>query len=231
MNGDLLLWTAVLGGVAGMDVVTFPQAMISRPIVAATAAGALCGNALAGLIAGAALEMLAMELLPVGASRYPEWGSAAVAGGAVAASPAAHASPAAALLLAIVTALGTAWLGGWTMHGLRRLNGYWSVRARPRLDAGDARYVAALQWRGLGFDFARAAILTIASVSAAALVAPAALARINANGWLLVMLAAALGAAVAGSSAWRFAAAAPRARWVATALFAIAGAVAAGVLP
>jgi hypothetical protein len=150
---------------------------------------------------------------------------------AVAASPAAHAAPAGALLLGIITALATAWAGGWTMHGLRRMNGVWSVRARPRLDAGDARYVAALQWRGLGFDFSRAAILTMAAVGAASLVSPAALARISGHAWLLVTLTAALGAAVAGSSAWRFAAGAPRARWVAAALFAAAAAVAAGGLP
>ena len=72
MNGEMLLWIGVLGGFAGMDVVTFPQVMISRPIVAATIAGAAAGNMLVGLLTGAALEMLAMELLPVGASRYPE---------------------------------------------------------------------------------------------------------------------------------------------------------------
>ena len=45
-----LLPIAVLGAVLGMDVVTFPQAMISRPIVAATIAGAFIGNAPAGLV-------------------------------------------------------------------------------------------------------------------------------------------------------------------------------------
>ena len=30
---------AILGGVLGLDVVSFPQAMISRPLIAATLAG------------------------------------------------------------------------------------------------------------------------------------------------------------------------------------------------
>ena len=50
-----LLPIAALGGLVGMDVVSFPQAMWSRPIVAATLAGALSGDARAGLLAGAAL--------------------------------------------------------------------------------------------------------------------------------------------------------------------------------
>ena len=83
-----LLPIALLGAVLGMDVVTFPQAMISRPIVAATLAGAFVGNASAGLVMGAVLELLALEMLPFGAARYPEWGSASVVGGALYASQA-----------------------------------------------------------------------------------------------------------------------------------------------
>ena len=52
--GTLILLTG-LGAVVGLDFVSFPQAMLSRPIVAATLAGAICGNAAAGLLAGALL--------------------------------------------------------------------------------------------------------------------------------------------------------------------------------
>ena len=71
---------ALLGAVLGLDVVSFPQAMISRPLAAATFAGALVGRPGHGLIAGAMLELFALETLPFGASRYPEWGSASVVG-------------------------------------------------------------------------------------------------------------------------------------------------------
>jgi mannose/fructose/N-acetylgalactosamine-specific phosphotransferase system component IIC len=50
-----LLPLVLLGAVFGLDVVSFPQAMISRPIVAATAASTLLGNPLPGLIVGATL--------------------------------------------------------------------------------------------------------------------------------------------------------------------------------
>src|SRR5215212_4283132 len=78
-----LLPLALLGAVLGLDVVSFPQAMISRPLVAATLAGFLVGRPEAGLLVGAALELFALETLPFGASRYPEWGSASVVGGAL----------------------------------------------------------------------------------------------------------------------------------------------------
>ena len=78
MINDLVdvLPIALLGGLFGLDVVSFPQAMISRPLVAATLGGAFIGNAALGLLLGAALELIALETLPFGASRYPEWGSA-----------------------------------------------------------------------------------------------------------------------------------------------------------
>ena len=48
-----LLPLAMLGAVLGLDVVSFPQAMISRPIVAATAAATLLGDPGRGLLVGA----------------------------------------------------------------------------------------------------------------------------------------------------------------------------------
>ena len=126
MNALEVLPIAMLGGVLGLDVVSFPQAMISRPLVASTLAGALIGDAAAGLMFGAALELIALETLPFGASRYPEWGSASVVGGAIFASHAAH--PAGAMSLAVVGALATTWVGGWTMVKLRQLNAVWAAR-------------------------------------------------------------------------------------------------------
>ena len=226
MSERTFLLATLLGGVVGMDVVTFPQMMISRPLVAATLGGALGGHAVAGLLAGAALEMLAMELLPVGAARYPEWGSASVAGGVVAAGRGPASSVAGALVLGLLVALAAAWAGGWSMHALRRLNGTWSVRAQRQLDAGDAAVVAALQRRGLALDFVRAAALTAIAMGAAWCVPNVVLARWSAGAWLTMALAAALGAAVAGSSAWRLSAGAPRSRTLALVALVLAASIA-----
>src|SRR5688500_18261909 len=97
-----LLPVTLLGAVLGLDTVSFPQAMLARPLVAATLGGTLMGDPVSGLLAGAALELIAVETLPFGASRYPEWGSASVVGGALFASHPAH--PSGAMTLAIVAA-------------------------------------------------------------------------------------------------------------------------------
>src|SRR5919107_1695502 len=118
-----LLPLVLLAAVIGLDVVSFPQAMVSRPIVAATIAGSFFGAPIAGLVCGAALECLALEALPFGASRYPEWGSAAVVAGGVAAQGAHPTSlpPAGAFAVAVSVGIATAWLGGWSMVQHRKL--------------------------------------------------------------------------------------------------------------
>ena len=154
-----LLPVALLGGFLGMDVVTFPQAMISRPIVAATVAGAFIGNATAGLVMGAVLELLALEMLPFGASRYPEWGSASVVGGSLfAAQPG---SPAGALAASLFAALVTAMLSGKSMVWLRRLNASLATREHEALEKGSRQAVTGLQLFGLSADLVRGFSVTL----------------------------------------------------------------------
>lgn len=211
MTLSTLLLVAALGAVCGMDVVSFPQAMISRPIVAATAAGALVGNALAGMLAGAALELMAMETLPVGAARYPEWGSASVLGGALAASePVAHPGN---VIVAAFGAIAMAWAGGWSMHALRRWNGVRTTRAQTALEAGRWPALAGLQAGGLALDFLRGGVLTLLALLVWRPVIHWLLAR-----WTFPLAAshgvlAAIAAAVAGSAVWLQARAVRGARW------------------
>lgn len=158
-----LLPLVMLAAVIGLDVVSFPQAMVSRPIVAASLAGAFFGAPLAGLVCGAALECLALEALPFGASRYPEWGSAAVVAGAIAAQGADPTSlpPAGAFAVAVSVGIATAWLGGWSMVQHRKLIASF---ARPRLDQlaeGHRRTVVGLQVFGLSLDLLRGALVSL----------------------------------------------------------------------
>lgn len=157
-----LMPLSLLGGLLGLDVVSFPQAMLSRPIVAATLGGAFAGNAIAGLVCGAALECLAIESLPVGASRYPEWGSASTVAGVLAAQGSAKSAVtnAGPLAIAVVMGILTAWIGGWTMVQHRKIIAGW---ARPRLDqlaAGNYRTVVSLQLFGMTADLVRGTALT-----------------------------------------------------------------------
>ncbi|MEO5590060.1 MAG: PTS sugar transporter subunit IIC [Gemmatimonadaceae bacterium] len=157
-----LLPVALLGAFLGMDVVTFPQAMISRPIVAATLAGAFIGDATAGLTMGAVLELLALEMLPFGASRYPEWGSASVVGGALYASQ--MGTPAGALAAALFGALVTAMLSGKSMVWLRRGNAVLAARERSALEGGSSRAVTGLQLFGLSADLVRGFLVTLVAM-------------------------------------------------------------------
>jgi mannose/fructose/N-acetylgalactosamine-specific phosphotransferase system component IIC len=196
-----ILVFALLGALLGLDVVSFPQAMLSRPIVASTIAGALGGSAGDGLLAGVFLEMMALETLPVGASRYPEWGTASVVGGALYVSRLGDATS--ALLFAMLGAMLTAWAGGWSMYALRRLNGRWTKRALPALEAGSPHIVSGLQMLGLSADFLRGFVLT--GVALALLLPLTALAVAHGHGDSARIRAVlvAVAVAVAGSAAWK----------------------------
>jgi mannose/fructose/N-acetylgalactosamine-specific phosphotransferase system component IIC len=148
----------VLGALLGLDVVAFPQAMISRPIVAATAAGALAGNPLGGLTIGVALEFFALEAMPFGSSRYPEWGSAAVIGGVLFGR--VEDGTAGALAVAVLIALVTAGIGGTSMHLLRRLNAAVARRQQARIARGSGSAVTVVQLTGLTIDLVRAGAVT-----------------------------------------------------------------------
>lgn len=114
---------AVLGGLVGLDTTSFPQVMISRPLVAGTLTGAILGQPMAGLAIGFVMETFSLLTLPVGAARYPESGTATVAAaGAYVAFAPPGLSPG-HLALVIAFALLWEWVGGGTVVVLRRTNG------------------------------------------------------------------------------------------------------------
>jgi PTS system mannose-specific IIC component len=198
-----VLVLGVLGAILGLDVVSFPQAQISRPIVSATLGGAFMGDAGTGLLCGVLLEFFAHETLPFGASRYPEWGSSSPIAGAAAAAGAAVGGVPMSLLFAVPFGLLTASIGGWSMVQLRQLN---ARMARRRLDAlarGSARTVAGLQVAGATADLGRSGLIAIIAATVALptvrwiAVQPAPLAP------YAVPLLASLGGAVAAGAAWK----------------------------
>ena len=206
-----LLPLAMLGGLLGLDVVCFPQMMISRPIVGATLAGAFVGDTASGMLVGATLELIALATLPFGASRYPEWGSAGVVGGAIAAT--LHTEPAGIITVGVLATLATAWFGGWTLVKLRQWNAWLARRQRGALEHGSRGAVVGLQLVGLTSDLARAMLLT---ALAYAVLFP--LARLTVAHWsfdLVLSRAVTVGAAsaVAAAAAWTIFHSARGARW------------------
>jgi mannose/fructose/N-acetylgalactosamine-specific phosphotransferase system component IIC len=206
-----LLPLSLLGGVLGLDVVCFPQMMYSRPLVAATLAGAFVGDAMTGAIVGATLELIALATLPFGASRYPEWGSAAVVGGAIAA--ALHTERAGALTIGVLAALATAWIGGMTLVRLRQFNAWLARRKRPALDAGSRGAVIGLQLAGLTADFIRAALLTAITYGLLFPVSLAVLGVWSFGDHTSRAVVMTLATAVAASAAWTIFHSARGARW------------------
>jgi mannose/fructose/N-acetylgalactosamine-specific phosphotransferase system component IIC len=98
---------ALLGGFVGLDSTSFPQVMISRPLVAGALTGLLLGRPAEGVLIGAILEIFDLAVLPIGAARYPESGTATVAATAAFLATLQVAEATAALLLAVV--FGLAW--------------------------------------------------------------------------------------------------------------------------
>ncbi len=151
---------ALLSGLVALDATTFPQIMISRPLVAGTVAGWLGGAPEVGLAVGAILEIFGLVVLPFGAARYPESGLAAVAaaGGAVAVAGTQAAAPA-VLMVVVTVALLWEQVAGYTVLALRRLD--------ERLVAEGGQAVSdpdGLQRRHLGamtLDFGRGVVLGV----------------------------------------------------------------------
>ncbi len=154
------------GTVTGVDLVTVPQGLLSRPLVAATVAGAIAGDAGAGLLAGMVLELYALDVLPIGASRYPDFGAAAVAAGAAV----TMVPPAMIAGVAGLIALPLAVLGGWSIPRLRRFNNASVTRRLDRVAAGDTRAIWELQRDGFLRDAVRSLILIVVGLLAAAAV-------------------------------------------------------------
>ncbi|MGI9089654.1 MAG: PTS sugar transporter subunit IIC [Gemmatimonadaceae bacterium] len=154
---------ALLGGVLGLDMVSFPQVMLSRPLVSATLAGAFVGRASAGLLIGVVLELLALETLPFGASRYAEWGTAGAVGGAVYAGQ--HVGAAGALPVATFAALATAVFSSRSMVWLRKWNARDARRMRAAIEEGSAKAVNGVQLRGLAMDYFRGTAVTFIALA------------------------------------------------------------------
>jgi PTS system mannose-specific IIC component len=207
---EAVLLLVVWGTLVALDLVSVPQAMISRPLVAGTVAGWLAGDVEAGLRVGALLELFALDVLPIGAVRYPDFGPAAVAGAALAAGAPWELGLGLSVGLALVLAV----LGGWSLKQVRRWNARAIQRRAAALAAGESGAIRVLQYGGIARDAARGALLTgFGLLLAWALSRGVQLDRRTAVGLTLVAVGTALSAAAAG--AVRSAGRGARLRWLA----------------
>ncbi len=163
MSAEVVLALLVWGTLVGVDLVSVPQMMIARPLVAGTGAGLLLGDVEMGLRVGVVLELFQFDVLPVGATRYPEYGPATVAGVAL-----AHGiDGVSALGIGAGVGLLLALLGGLSLHVVRTSNGR-AVRARTgELEAGDPRTLMRVHAGSMVRDVVRALVVTAAGLGLA----------------------------------------------------------------
>ncbi|MGH7580412.1 MAG: PTS sugar transporter subunit IIC [Gemmatimonadales bacterium] len=201
----LVLW----GTLVALDLVSVPQAMVARPVVAGAVAGWLAGDVEAGLRVGVLFELFALDVLPVGAVRYPDYGPATVAAVALAADSPWEFS----LGLSAALGLALAVLGGFTLQMVRRGNARAIQHLSAALAAGESGAIRRLQYGSLLRDAARGAGLTLLGLACAwALGRYAWLDRSTALGLTLVAVGCGLSAVIGG--ALRSAGRGPRLRWL-----------------
>jgi len=203
------------GTLVGLDLVSMPQAMIARPLVAGAVAGAMLGDLGTGLRLGVIFELFQYDILPMGAVRYPEYGPATVA-----AVGAAHAAAGAlGIGLGAVVGLVTGLLGGISIHWMRRLNARAVRRDTAALERGDTSVLVRLHVMCIVRDGARAALVTAVGLALAAGVHELLVGGLAVRG-AMVLAAVLTGASVAAGTAGtlRLVGRGPDLRWFAAGL-------------
>jgi mannose/fructose/N-acetylgalactosamine-specific phosphotransferase system component IIC len=188
----LLLW----GTLVGLDLVSVPQAMISRPIVAGVVAGLFAGDLGAGVRIGVLFELFALDVFPAGAVRYPDYGPATIAAVALGVGTPWELGLGVSAALGLVLAV----LGGWSLQVVRRWNARAIQRQSAALAAGESSAIRRLQYGGILRDAARGFILTLAGLVLASTIADSVrLDRQTAVAFTLVAIGSALAAAASGA--------------------------------
>lgn len=147
----------LFGAVIGLDEVSWPQAMWSRPIVAGTLGGMLFADPAAGCLAGVWLELVLSRHPPFGGARHPETGPASLTAGAACA---AGGGAPAAIVAAVAVGWAIGWTGAYSVTLLRRVTP--SLVSRPDGFPGGAAALARRHRLATALDALRAGLLVAA---------------------------------------------------------------------
>lgn len=151
------LLVALFGGLVGLDSTSFPQMMISRPIMAGALTGALLGRPLEGILLGFVMESFSLIILPIGAARYPEPGTATVAATIGYAAGAPAGLDPGYMMLALAFALVWEQVSGASVVLLRQLNG----RLLARIGGVAPRQLERRHLGAMTLDFLRGAAVSV----------------------------------------------------------------------
>jgi mannose/fructose/N-acetylgalactosamine-specific phosphotransferase system component IIC len=155
-------------------------------------------------------ELFALDVLPAGAVRYPDYGPATVVAAAFAAGTPWELSLGVSAALGLVLAL----LGGWSLQVVRRWNARAIQRQAAALSAGESSAIRRLQYGGVLRDAARGFILTLLGlVLASTITESVRVDRVTAVALTLVSVGAAVSAGA--NSAIRSSGRGARLKWLA----------------
>ncbi len=149
-----VLGLSALGGLLAWDGTSLGQTMSSRPLVASTLTGWLLGDAAAGFLVGAIMEIYLLVSIPVGGARFPEAAPASIVAATVATL---GGSPGA---LALGVGLGLVWgqVGAFTLTLMRGVNGRFVPE--PTMGRITPSLVVRAHLGALAIDFFRGALVT-----------------------------------------------------------------------
>jgi len=181
----------VLGIIAGLAAVErkgFLQAMLSRPIALAPAAGLAFGDLQGGILLAAPLELLWLGAVNLGAAlpAHEALGVSAIAGAAVLSGRAlgTGVTPGVAILAVLICAP-LALLGRRADGLVEHANEWLARRAEALLAAGNPRAAVRENLYGLFLPFAISFVLAPLGAAVAVVAIPALLRRFPSGEWLL----------------------------------------------
>jgi PTS system mannose-specific IIC component len=165
--GWQFLLAAILGAIAYLDRTAAFQLMLHRPLVVATAMGAVFGNVSAGAQVGAVLELLYLARLPVGASIPPDdTGAALFAGAAGATASSSVGLDAGSFTALLLLSVPCAELGKVVDRLVRRVNGRIASLTVEAVEGGDSQAVEHGLFAGLTLFALAGIVLSLAFTGA-----------------------------------------------------------------
>ncbi len=168
-----IIGVALVGGIIGLDRTAAGQFMISQPIVAAPLTGWILGDATAGLIIGAMLELIWVLDMPVGSFVPADATVSAVLATAVAALTCPGGAPRSVLGFSILLSVGTAPFTMMADTYVRSWNSRLVDAAHAVTNADAARSLSRAHLTGLCAFFLKSVVLYLlllpAGLAAAAL--------------------------------------------------------------
>ncbi len=154
---QLIILSLIAGGI-NLDTRAAFQFMISRPIISGPVIGYFLGELEFGLMAGIFLELLWINVIPMGAAIPPETslsGMLAVSLAIMCDRPSLEG----AFILAILYAVLCSSVFRWSDITLRRLNTYWAHFLDRKMERGGLSWVDAVIYFGVITVFLQGAVL------------------------------------------------------------------------